>query len=81
MTRSHLIITIIIIIVIIIIIIILMLYHSSCHWSIPYQQVVTYHLSIPRFFTEFLRILTVLISVMIERLVQCAGRPNISVDY
>ena len=58
-----------------------MLYHSSCHWSIPYQQVVTYHLSIPQFFTEFQQILTVLISVMIECLVQCGGLPNTSVGY
>ena len=68
-------------IIIIIIIIIIMLYHSSCHWSIPYQQVVTYHLSIPQFFTEFQQILTVLISVMIECLVQCGGLPNTSVGY
>lgn len=63
------------------IIIIIRQYHNSCHWSIPYQQVVTHHLSVAGFFGEFLRTPTVLISVMFGCLVQCAVPSNTSVVY
>ena len=70
-----------IVIIIIVIITSIRLYHVSCHWSIPYKHVVTYHRSVPGFFGEFPRISSVLISEMIECLVQYAGLPNTSVSY